>query len=63
MEETKEQQSAYRAFRSFIYISIILEFYVYAIPEAMFASIANIFVVFQQKLSMLKLFRDLRITA
>ena len=56
MEETKEQQSAYRAFRSFIYISIILEFYVYAIPEAMLASIANIFVVFQQKLSMLLIY-------
>ena len=32
MEETKEIQSAYKFFRTFIYVSILIEFFVFAMP-------------------------------
>lgn len=34
MEESKELQTAYKIFRSLIYVSLVLEFFMYAIDPA-----------------------------
>ena len=50
MEETKEQQSGYRIFRTVIYISLVLEFFEYAVSPDMLAGFGNVFLDFQQRI-------------
>ena len=42
MEETKDQKSGYKVFRITIYVSLLLEFFMYAIPVGMLDSMGGI---------------------
>lgn len=46
MEETKELQNVYKVFRTLIYVTLLIEFFVYAMPYQTLASLGSLFSTF-----------------
>ena len=57
MEETKEIQSAYKFFRTFIYVSILIEFFVFAMPYQVLATGGSLMMDFHERLSQFFIYR------
>ena len=57
MEETKEIQSAYKFFRTFIYVSILIEFFVFAMPYQALATGGSLMMDFHERLSQFFIYR------
>ncbi len=58
MEESKEVQNLYRLFRSIIYLSIILEFFMYAVPQDLFACWMSALASLYERLKMMFIYKD-----
>ncbi len=57
MEESKESQGLYNLFRSVIYISIILEFFMYAVPESLLQGWGGVFLSLHSHLNTLLIYK------
>ena len=51
MEETKELQNVYKIFRTLIYVTLLIEFFVYAMPYQTLASLGTLCLDFHDRLS------------
>ena len=51
MEETKELQNVYKIFRTLIYVTLLIEFFVYAMPYQTLASMGTLMLDFHDRLA------------
>ena len=58
MEESKELQNLYMIFRTAVYISLVLEFFMYAIPPEMLGDINSIVLDIQTRLRAWSIYQD-----
>ena len=49
MEETKELQNVYKIFRTLIYVTLLIEFFVYAMPYQTLASLGTLCLDFHDR--------------
>ena len=57
MEETKELQNVYKIFRTLIYVTLLIEFFVYAMPYQTLASMGNLMLDFHDRLSQFAIYK------
>ena len=57
MEETKELQNVYKIFRTLIYVTLLIEFFVYAMPYQTLASMGNRMLDFHDRLSQFAIYK------
>ena len=56
MEESKEIQSVYKIFRTLVYVSLLVEFFVYAMPYQTMAAIGTLCLDFHDRLTQLVIY-------
>ena len=57
MEETKELQNVYKIFRTLIYVTLLIEFFVYAMPYQTLASMGTLMLDFHDRLAQFAIYR------
>jgi len=57
MEESKEIQSVYKIFRTLVYVSLMLEFFVYAMPYQALSALGPLCMDFHDRLSQMLIYR------
>ena len=57
MEETKELQNVYKIFRTLIYVTLLIEFFVYAMPYQTLASLGTLCLDFHDRLSQFAIYK------
>jgi hypothetical protein len=57
MEETKELQNVYKVFRTLIYVTLLIEFFVYAMPYQTLASLGSLFFDFHDRLTQFAIYK------
>ena len=57
MEETKELQNVYKIFRTLIYVTLLIEFFVYTMPYQTLASMGTLMLDFHDRLAQFAIYR------
>ena len=57
MEETKELQNVYKIFRTLIYVTLLIEFFVYAMPYQTLASMGTLMLDFHDRLAQFTIYK------